>query len=465
MVTVIIPALNEGETLGTVISLVKKSSLVSEIIVMDDKSEDNTVTVAREAGAIVYTSTSLGKGASMREGILFAKNELLLFLDADIITYPEDIVELMTGPLTDGTADFVKSVFTRQAGRVTELVAKPLLRLLFPDLERFSQPLSGMVAGKKSMMQKLELENDYGVDIGMLIDIHMMGARITEVNIGYIENRMQSWEQLSKMSLEVSRAIISRGEPLQSKGGDTLKKVDTLRTQMEYALRENRKGLSKMVIFDMDNTLLKGSFITTASLLLGFEEELINIVTHNDTAIMRTKLIATLMKGHSVKEVLDVVDTIPLVEDALEVVTELKKNGYICGIISDSYDVVTNHIKNRLGMDFSVANELEFSRSVATGEVKIPSYFLRTKQSQCSHEYCKSNVIRQLSANYDIDISNITAIGDSDNDICMVRECGTGISFFSQNKYLNLVADHLITVRSFSPLLEILNAKETGAGS
>ena len=465
MVTVIIPALNEAETIGSVIGLVKKSPIVSEIIVMDDKSDDTTVTVAREAGATVYTSTMLGKGASMREGILFAGNEFLLFLDADIMTYPEDIAELMTGPLSDGRADFVKSVFTRQAGRVTELVAKPLLRLLFPELAGFAQPLSGMVAGKKSMLQKLELENDYGVDIGMLIDIHLMGARIAEVNIGYIENRMQSWEQLSKMSLEVQRAIIRRGEPLQSKEGDTLKKVNALRTQMEYAVRENRQGFSRMVIFDMDNTLLKGSFITTASQALGFEEELINVVTHNDTAIMRTKLIATLMKGHTVKEVLDVVDSIPLVEDALGVVTELKKNGYICGIISDSYDVVTNHIKNKLGIDFSVANELEFSRSVATGEVKIPSYFLRTKQSQCSHEYCKSNVIRQLSSSYNIDISNITAIGDSDNDICMVRECGTGISFFSQNKYLNLVADHLITVRSFAPVLEILNIKGSPAGS
>ncbi len=459
MVTVIIPALNEADTIGQVIGLVKRSPGVSEIIVIDDKSHDNTVKVASEAGADVYTSTMLGKGASMREGILFAKNEFLLFLDADITSYPEDIVDLMIRPIADDSADFVKSVFTRQAGRVTELVAKPLLRLLFPELARFSQPLSGMVAGKKSLIQKVELENDYGVDIGLLIDMHLSGARIEEVNIGYIENRMQSWEQLSNMSLEVSRAIISRGEPLQAKEGETLRKVNALRTQMEYAVRENRQGFTKMVIFDMDNTLLEGSFITTASRALGFEEELINIVTHNDTAIMRTKLIATLMKGHTVKEVIDVVDTIPIVEDALGIVTELKKNGYICGIISDSYDVVTNHIKNKLGMDFSVANELEFSRSVATGEVKIPSYFLRTKQSKCSHEYCKSNVIRHLSAGYGIDINNITAIGDSDNDICMVRECGTGISFFSQNKYLNLVADHLITVRSFLPLLDILEVK------
>lgn len=457
MVTVIIPALDEAETIRHVIDLVKGSPLVSEVIVMDDKSKDNTVSVAREAGAAVYTSTMLGKGASMREGIMFAGNEYLVFLDADITTYPSDVVELMTKPLIDDTADFVKSSFTRQAGRVTELVAKPLLSLLFPSLTRFSQPLSGMIAGKRSLMSKLELENDYGVDIGILIDMHLLGARITEVNIGYIENRMQAWEQLSKMSLEVSRAIISRGEPLAAAGNETLEKVRVLRTQMEYALRENVKGLSRMVVFDMDNTLLNGSFITTASRLLGFEEELIEIVTHNDNAFIRTKLIATLMKGHTIKEVFDVVDAIPVVEDALEVVTELKRRGYVCGIISDSYDVVTNHLKNKLGMDFSVANELEFSGSIATGEVKVPSYFLRNRQSQCSHEYCKSNVIRQLSANYEIDIRDITAIGDSDNDICMVRECGTGISFYSQNKYLNLVADHLITVRSFAPLLEIVS--------
>jgi HAD superfamily phosphoserine phosphatase-like hydrolase len=456
MVSVIIPALNESQTLREVIDLVKKSPLVTEIIVVDDKSSDETVEIAKDAGVVIYTSTLLGKGASMREGIMFARNEYLVFLDADITTYPEDIIELLTAPLTDGRADLVKSSFTRQAGRVTELVAKPLLSLLFPPLTRFSQPLSGMIAGKKSMLEKLKVENDYGVDIGILIDMHLAGARIEEVSIGYIENRMQPWEQLSKMALEVSRAIISRGGPLDKASNQMQEKIRVLRTQMEYALRENKKGLKKMVVFDMDNTILAGSFITTASRQLGFEEELINIVTRNDNAYLRTKLIATLIKGHTIKEIIDLANAIPVVDDALEVITELKRRGYICGIISDSYDVVTNHLKNKLGMDFSVANELEFSGSVATGEVKVPSYFLRTKDSICNHEYCKSNVIRQLAISYDIDIKNIVAIGDSDNDICMVRECGTGISFYSQNKYLNLVADHLITEQSFIRLLDIV---------
>ena len=93
-------------------------------------------------------------------------------------------------------ADFVKGAFARNAGRVTELVAKPLLHILFPGLGHFSQPLSGMIAGKKSFFNKIEFFNDYGVDIGILIDMYLMKARVTEVNIGYIENKSKPWEAL-----------------------------------------------------------------------------------------------------------------------------------------------------------------------------------------------------------------------------------------------------------------------------
>src|SRR5690606_3354057 len=130
--TVIIPALNEEATVGKVVSLVRKSQHVTEVIVVDDKSLDNTVEEARKEGAVVITSTKRGKGTSMKDGILVAKNEFIVFLDADIVTYAENIIELLTSPLIKNEADFVKSFFSRQAGRVTELVAKPLLSILYP---------------------------------------------------------------------------------------------------------------------------------------------------------------------------------------------------------------------------------------------------------------------------------------------------------------------------------------------
>lgn len=455
MVTVIIPALNEEKTIGHVIGLVSASSLVDEILVIDDKSSDNTRKKARLPKVKIYTSPKLGKGGSMRDGLLLSKNEINVFLDADILSYPDNVIELLTAPLLNDEADFVKSSFSRQAGRVTELVAKPLLSLLFPDLVKFSQPLSGMIACRKSWMEKIIIENDYGADIGILLDMHLLGARIMEVNIGYIENRMQTWEQLGKMSREVSKAILKRVHNVDEKNLETLENISIIRSQMDYAIRESLIGLEKMIIFDMDNTLLEGSFITKAAEEFNFENELIRIVTEYSNAYTRTKSIARLLKNRTFAEILDVVDKIKIIDDAEYVIGELKKKGYICGIISDSYDIVTNHLKNKLRMDFSVANELEFSQSIATGEVKVPSAFMRNRHSKCNHDFCKSNVLFQLAEKYNIDTKNIISVGDSENDICLVRESGIGIAFRSNNNYLNLVADRVINEKSFLQILDI----------
>ena len=215
MLTVIIPALNEEKTIANVVQFCFLFPRVSEVIVVDDKSSDNTVSIAKNAGAKVIISETRGKGISMKEGIQHSNNELIIFLDADIDPYSDGTITNLVQPLIDDEADFVKGAFARNAGRVTELVAKPLLNILFPGLAHFSQPLSGMIAGKKSYFNKIEFFNDYGVDIGILIDMYLMKARVKEVNIGYIENKSKPWEALGKMSKEVSRAIISKaqGEP------------------------------------------------------------------------------------------------------------------------------------------------------------------------------------------------------------------------------------------------------------
>ncbi len=455
MVSVIIPALNEEKTIREVLQIVSKSPEVDEILVIDDKSFDNTIKKSRLPKVRIYTSSKLGKGASMRDGMLLSRNEILVYLDADILTYPDDIIERLADPIIKDEADFVKSCFDRQGGRVTELVAKPLLSLLFPDLTKFSQPLSGMIAGKKNWFRKVGFENDYGVDIGILLEMHLLGARIKEVDIGYLENRMQSWEQLSKMSREVSRSILKHAKGMEGINLETLENISEIRSQMDYAIRESLMGLEKMIIFDMDNTLLEGSFITTAAEEFGLVDELIGIVTEYQNAYARTKSIAKLMKNKTIDEIIECADKIKIVDDAAYVIRELKMKGYVCGIISDSYDVVTNHIKNKLKMDFSVANELEFSKSIATGEVRVPSAFMRRPESKCGHEFCKSNVLYELAAKYKIDIKNIIAVGDSENDLCLVRESGIGISFCSDNKYLNLIADKVITEKSFLQVLEI----------
>ena len=260
MITIIIPALNEEEHIGYVIEYALSQRFVSEVIVVDDKSTDNTASIAVENGAKVITSAMKGKGSSMKDGIMTASNDIVCFLDGDIEPYPQDTIRLLTEPVIKGNADFVKSTFGRNAGRVTELVAKPLLSLLFPDLLKFSQPLSGMIAGRKSILQSVEFFDDYGVDIGILIDMHLMKASCKEVEIGYLENKSKPWQALGNMSREVAHAIIRKAAETQSA---MLKLYPDLilkeiRPQLELNLEIRSDNERKLILFDMDNTLLEG---------------------------------------------------------------------------------------------------------------------------------------------------------------------------------------------------------------
>jgi HAD superfamily phosphoserine phosphatase-like hydrolase len=457
MITVIIPALNEETTIRHVVDIANNSMLVTEVIVVDDKSMDNTVEEARKGGANVITSTQLGKGASMKDGVLVAKNEILVFLDADIVTYPDNVIELLTAPILNNTADFVKSYFTRQAGRVTELVAKPLLSILNPSFPNFRQPLSGMIAGKKSLFIQCQFEEGYGVDIGILMDMHNLGARIEEVSIGNIENRMQALEQLGKMSREVAKTIMKKSKGVEEQNLETFENIQVIREQMEFAIRENLMSLKKIAVFDMDNTILRTSFINTAADEFGFKRKLVDIVTSNTNPFIRTKLIAFLLKGKTIGDLLAVVEKIEVTPNLQNIITELKKMGYITGIITDSYDCIANHLKNKFGFDFTIANELEFSKSTATGEVKIPSFFFEDGNSRCRHDYCKLHALIKMCNHYHVDLKNTLVIGDGENDVCCIKKSGIGVSFCSTNSLVDTVADYIIKVPDFNLLIPILN--------
>ena len=456
MISVIIPALNEEKTIRKVIRQAKRNELVSEIIVVDDQSMDNTVVEAKKENVRIITSTQLGKGFSMREGMMLAKNEILVFLDADIPNYTADIVEKLTQPLVNDEADFVKSYFERQAGRVTEILVKPLLEFFFPYLLQFKQPLSGMIAGKKSFFEKVEFENDYGVDIGLLIDMHKVNARIKEVCIGEIENDMQPLQALGRMAKQVANAIFKRVNIFGNKKMEQeAEYAQMMRQQVEFATKEIVKQPEKMIVFDMDNTLLQGSFIHTAAERFGFKKELLDIISYNKNDYIRTKKIAQLLEGKAFSELINIVESIPIIGDAAHVIRELQARGYVCGIISDSYHCITNHVKNLLGLDFTLSNELEFKKSVATGEVKIPSQLLKDKYSQCEHDHCKSNMFFHILNRFGINKENTIAVGDGENDVCMVKLAGSGVSFNSTNKLIDDVADYVVKNDSLRPLLEI----------
>jgi len=457
MVTVVIPAYNEAATIRQVIQTVKRSATVGEIIVIDDKSTDDTVAEAEKEYVKVFTSSARGKGISMREGIMLAEYEVIAFVDADITTYPSDVIDRLALPILNDEADFVKSYFERQAGRVTELVAKPLLSFLFPSISNYKQPLSGMIAGRKSLLQKLTIEEDYGVDIGILIDMHKEGARITEVSLGYIENRMQNIMQLGKMSREVTRAILKRSEQVLDTTIDlfTGELFQSKDPQIEFAVKEQAKGYKRMAIFELDKTILYESFIRHAARKYQFEDELNEVLMAGYPTYLRVKHVARLLKGLSIADILKTADEIPVIEDAKELITSLKQKGYVCGIVSESFDVVAQHLSNKLGMHFALANELELNKGIVTGEVRIPSFFLKNKKSVCRHDYCKSNAVLEIAERYGIDRKNIMAMGNSKQDVCMVKTAGTGVAVCTDNKKLLNASDYHMMVPKYSFLFSL----------
>jgi glucosyl-3-phosphoglycerate synthase len=211
---------------------------------------------------------------------------------------------------------------------------------------------------------------------------------------------------------------------------------------------------NKIVAFDMDNTLLQKRFIDRCAEEYNFTQALALLRHLNNDPITLTIKIAAFLKDKTTAELIDMASKIPLVEDTLEVVAALKKRNYIIGIISDSYQLIAQHVGQRIGADFWLANELQSESGCVTGEVLIPSYFLNSEESGCKHQVCKTNALRYICNKYNSSFENCIVVGDSDNDICMVRHAGTGVAFCSTSELLNSAATRRIDQRSFKSILE-----------
>mgnify|MGYP003294499617 CR=1 FL=1 len=155
-ISIVIPAFNEEKHIAKVIQIVNECKIADEIIVVDNNSTDNTSSIASSLGAKVVFCKKQGKGYAMETGIKNVNGDIIVFLDGDIKNYKKGFINNLVEPILNKKADFVKATFERSGGRVTELVAKPLLDILFPEMYKFSQPLSGMIAGKKSLLSKIE---------------------------------------------------------------------------------------------------------------------------------------------------------------------------------------------------------------------------------------------------------------------------------------------------------------------
>ena len=136
-------------------------------------------------------------------------------------------------------------------------------------------------------------------------------------------------------------------------------------------------------------------------------------------------------------------------------IAALKEKKYIIGIISNSYSLITNYIKQKIGADFSLAYILEFLEGKTTGEVNLPYYFFGSNESICGHSFCKTNALQYACEKYNVLLKNCIVVGDSKDDRCMVGHAGKGIAFCTNDELLEKVATQTIKEKSFMPLLSM----------
>lgn len=442
MVSVIIPTLNEEKRIAEIVKYCLSSRYTHEVIVIDDGSIDRTVTLATTAGAKVFFSSMLGKGTSMLDGLWRAQSDNVLFLDGDIHNFSTDLIEKMTKPLFDNTSDFVKGRFQRAAGRVTALTAKPLLQAFFPEISHIEQPLGGIIAAKKELLRTVKFEMDYGVDIGLLIDIAQLGARISEVDIGSIDHDHQSLQQLGNMSTQVTKVILDRASRYKKMNMSQIKdsyeilRVNQLQTESILCKIDPQK---KLALFDMDGTLVDGRFIERIARYAGQESQL-SLLLDNERIdpVFRTKQIAKILTGLPKSVFEKVAQIIPLAKNAQNLVVELKKRGFTVGIITDSYFVASEVIRKRVFADFSIAHLLEFKGGIFTGNIQISPLFISDK---CKiHNFCKLNFLNHIDHFYGMNKSLIHFAGDGLNDICLLKNIPQSFAINPKNSLVKSAA-------------------------
>lgn len=262
-ISLALPTLNEERTVGKIVSTIKKQlmerfPLIDEFIVIDSTSEDRTVEIVTNLGIRVVNHADIlpkqgsyhGKGEALWKSLHATSGDILVWIDSDITGFNPKFVYGLLGPLlTEPHLGFVKGFYRRPlnlgshvsttgGGRVTELTARPLINLFYPQLSGLVQPLAGEMAGRRNVLESVPFFTGYGVETGLLIDIlQRFGLRsIAQTDLEVRVHRNQSLLSLSKMAFAIVQVVIKRlGE---AKRLELLEDINTSMKLIHYAPAE-----------------------------------------------------------------------------------------------------------------------------------------------------------------------------------------------------------------------------------
>lgn len=210
----------------------------------------------------------------------------------------------------------------------------------------------------------------------------------------------------------------------------------------------------KLVAFDMDGTLLAVRLVFALAARTGVDGGRISsIQAMRLPGHEKTAMIAALFAGVTERDVKSTVESIPLAKNCEHAISLLKEHGCKMGIISDSYTVAAGAVAARLGMDFVVANALEFEDGAATGRVKMPLGW-EIIGCPCRLSVCKRFHLEKYSGIYGVPMHSTVAVGDTASDACMVRRAGLGVAFMPKDGEIGRAAGRIVDVPD---MMEVAN--------
>jgi glucosyl-3-phosphoglycerate synthase len=221
-VDVVIAARDEERTIEPIVSSLTRAG--HEVIVVDSGSTDGTARRARAAGARVIESDGPGKGRALRAGVQETRSEVVAFCDADLTCFDPSWVTALAAPLGDPGTQLVKPLYRRplqlpglgpvmgEGGRLTEILARPLLDALYPELAHLAQPLAGEYAARRSALFASSFPDGYGVEIALLLQVadRFGPTSVVEVDLhGERWHRNRPLRELSVTAREVLRTALT----------------------------------------------------------------------------------------------------------------------------------------------------------------------------------------------------------------------------------------------------------------
>jgi len=423
MYTILIPAYNEEKTIRNVLKIALKSPGIGQIVLVDDGSIDRTVERATGLSPmieIISHKENKGKGVAVRSGVALAKYETIVFIDADLTNITPEMIAALAEPLLTNRADFVKASFTRSRGRVTEMAVKPMMQILFPD-NYFEQPISGQFAARRSFLKQIKIVENWGLDIGILLDAISQKQRIVEVFIGELDHKAQSDLSLAKMSEEVLYTMIQKAGLLSNK--------------------------YKLVLFSFDESILKNYSIHGMMKYIGKE------VDYNDLEIRFAEKdilpfeyytdLAVLLSGVKYETLKEYVASLQLRTYATEIIAHLQRRRYKVGLIGMHFNPVMNLVAELLNVEIVEGLGLKTKDKKYTGELTRNAVFDWLKGS-LQNGYLMAMNRAATAAGTDLE-STITIVSSKES-LPMVAPAGLSIAYRTKDKNLKKAVDKTISI-------------------